>query len=81
METEAKNKLITKIKITLDEIRPYLQSDGGDIDFIDLTDDLTVQVKLLGACGNCPMSMQTLKAGVEYSLKKAMPEIKAVVEV
>lgn len=63
----------------LDRVRPYLQSDGGDIDLIDVTDDLTVKVKLRGACHGCPFSMQTLKAGVEQAILKEVPEIKKVV--
>jgi Fe-S cluster biogenesis protein NfuA len=63
----------------LERVRPYLQSDGGDIDLIDVTDDLTVKVKLRGACHGCPFSMQTLKAGVEQAILKEVPEIKKVV--
>ena len=48
----------------LERVRPYLQSDGGDIEFIDVTDDMTVKVKLTCACHGCPYSLQTLKAGV-----------------
>ncbi|MCF8372894.1 MAG: NifU family protein [Bacteroidales bacterium] len=70
-----------KIREGLDKIRPYLQADGGDITLLDVTDDMVVRVKLLGACGTCPMSVQTLKAGVEFTLKRMMPEIKEVVNV
>lgn len=63
----------------LERVRPYLQSDGGDIDLVDVTDDLTVKVKLRGACHGCPFSMQTLKAGVEQAILKEVPEIKKVV--
>ena len=72
---------LDKIREGLDKIRPYLKADGGDIQFIDVTNDNVVRVKLLGACGSCPMSLQTLKAGVEYTLKRVMPEIKEVVNV
>lgn len=71
--------MIKNIKKTLEQIRPYLQADGGDIEFIELRDDFTVKVKLLGACGACPFSLQTLKNGVEQSLKKTVPQIKAVI--
>ncbi|HZK06908.1 MAG TPA: NifU family protein [Bacteroidales bacterium] len=71
---EIKRKVINVI----DQIRPYLQQDGGDIEFIELTDDNIVNVKLLGACGTCPYSTMTLKNGVEASMKKAIPEIKSV---
>ncbi len=63
----------------LARVRPYLQSDGGDIEFIDVTDDMTVKVKLTGACHGCPYSMQTLKAGVEQAIMKEVPEIKRVI--
>lgn len=65
----------------LDYIRPYLHADGGDISLVEITEDLTVKVQLQGACHGCPMSMQTLKAGVEQTLKKIAPEIKEVVNV
>lgn len=65
----------------LDQIRPYLQADGGDITLVDITGDLSVKVQLQGACENCPMSYYTLKAGVEQALKRAVPQIKEVVAV
>ena len=63
----------------LDRVRPYLQSDGGDIELLDVTEDMTVKVKLRGACNGCPFSMQTLKTGVEQAIMKEVPEIKGVV--
>ncbi len=63
----------------LDRIRPYLKSDGGDIELIEVTDDLSVKVRLTGACHGCPFSMQTLKAGVEQAIMKEVPEIKKVI--
>jgi Fe-S cluster biogenesis protein NfuA len=63
----------------LERVRPYLQSDGGDIDLVDVTDDMTVKVKLTGACQGCPYSMQTLKAGVEQAIMKEVPEIRRVI--
>jgi Fe-S cluster biogenesis protein NfuA len=63
----------------LERVRPYLQSDGGDIEFVDVTDDMTVKVKLTGACHGCPYSLQTLKAGVEQAIMKEVPEIKRVI--
>ncbi len=70
-----------KVKVTLDKIRPYLQADGGDIKLVNVTDDMVVEVELTGACSGCPFSMQTLKAGVEMTMKKEIPEIKEVVSV
>jgi len=63
----------------LERVRPYLQSDGGDIEFVDVSADMTVKVKLIGACHGCPYSMQTLKAGVEQAIMKEVPEIKRVI--
>lgn len=71
-------ELIRKIENVIDQIRPYLQADGGNIRFVNLTDEMVVNVELLGACGSCPMSTMTLKAGVEQAMKKAIPEIQSV---
>jgi Fe-S cluster biogenesis protein NfuA len=65
----------------LERVRPYLQSDGGDIELIEVTDDMSVRVKLTGACHGCPYSMQTLKAGVEQAIMKEVPEIKRVISI
>lgn len=67
-----------KVNNVLEQIRPYLQADGGDIKFLNLTEDNVVNVELQGACGTCPYSVMTLKNGVEEAMKKALPEIKAV---
>tara|TARA_B100000902_G_scaffold399547_1_gene470949 strand:+ start:6465 stop:6707 length:243 start_codon:yes stop_codon:yes gene_type:complete len=75
------NKYIDKIENALNDIRPYLQSDGGDIVLVGLTDDMTVKVRLTGACGTCDVSMMTLKNGVETAIKNAVPEIIKVVQV
>ena len=81
MANNTNNHLETKIKLALDSIRPYLQTDGGDITFIELTDDNVVKVKLLGACNSCPMSIQTLKLGVEKAVQNVVPEVKEVIAV
>ncbi|MGM0666170.1 MAG: NifU family protein [Bacteroidota bacterium] len=81
MEAERMEKIHSLVKETLDKIRPYLQSDGGDIEFVDITDDLVVKVKLTGACHDCPFRMQTLKGGVEQALMKEIPEITGVIAV
>lgn len=73
------NEVENKIQSALDEIRPYLQSDGGDIEFIDINDNFEVRVQLKGACGNCPMSLQTLKLGVEKTIQKNVPQVKKVI--
>jgi Fe-S cluster biogenesis protein NfuA len=78
MDQANHNALEIKIKNVLEQIRPYLQSDGGDIKYIGLTEDNVVNVELTGACGSCPYSIITLKNGVETAIKKAIPDIKAV---
>ncbi|MFZ1611706.1 MAG: NifU family protein [Chitinophagales bacterium] len=67
-----------KVESSLDTIRPYLNADGGDIQIVEITDDMIVRVKLLGACETCPMSFMTMKAGVEESIRNAIPEIKSI---
>ena len=74
-------KILNKIKQALDEIRPFLEADGGDINFIELTDNWVVKVKLIGACSSCNISMMTLKNGVEMAVKRAVPEVKEVIEI
>ncbi len=76
--TEQKEMLTQKVKNLIEQVRPYLQQDGGDINFVEVTDDLVVNVKLTGACGSCPYSTMTLKNGVENTIRKALPEIKSV---
>jgi len=73
-----KQELIKKINNILIQIRPYLVADGGDVEFVDLTDDMVVLVKLTGACSNCPHSSKTLKNGIEKTIKSILPEIKSV---
>ncbi len=66
-----------KIEKVLDQIRPHLQADGGDVEYVGI-DDGVVTVRLTGACNGCPMSQMTLKNGVEKVLKENIPEIKSV---
>ena len=73
--------ILDKIEFALEEIRPFLQDDGGDINFIELTDDWIVKVKLVGACSTCSISMMTLKSGVEVAVKRAVPRVKEVIEI
>lgn len=73
------NSIRERVIKALDRVRPYLQSDGGDIELLDITEDLSVKVRLKGACHGCPYSMQTLKAGVEQAIVKEVPEIKRVI--
>ena len=79
MEEAKRQDFEKRVNETIDMVRPYLVADGGDIQFVELTDDMVVKVQLLGACGSCPYSLQTLKNGVEQAVKKQIPEIKEVV--
>lgn len=65
----------------IEEIRPQLQADGGDIQLVEVQEDGTVKVKLTGACHGCPMAVMTLKQGVERLLKEKIPQVKEVVGV
>lgn len=70
--------LIEEVEAALDTIRPYLEADGGNVSVAEITPDKVVKLKLLGSCGSCPMSIMTLKAGIEQAILKAVPEISAV---
>lgn len=72
--------MIEKIQAVLDEIRPALQADGGDVEFIDYKDGI-VLVRMQGACGNCPMSLMTLKQGIETRMKERIPEVVSVEQI
>ncbi|NMA64800.1 MAG: NifU family protein [Clostridiaceae bacterium] len=73
--------MLERVQDALEEIRPYLQADGGDISIVEITDDNIVKVQLMGACDGCPMSAQTMKNGVELVIKTKVPEIKEVVAI
>ncbi len=68
----------SKVEEVINRVRPFLQRDGGDVQLMEVTEDNVVKVKLTGACGHCPMSMMTLKGGIEAELRKTIPELKAV---
>ena len=70
--------LIQKVEAALDGVRPYLQTDGGNVKVVEITKDFTVRLELLGACGSCPMSSMTFKAGLEEAILKSVPEIRKV---
>ncbi|HET7838934.1 MAG TPA: NifU family protein [Rectinemataceae bacterium] len=72
--------LTEKVQRAIQDVRPSLQADGGDIELISVGEDGVVKVKLTGACGSCPMSTITLKQGVENYLKKIIPEVTEVVQ-
>ena len=68
-----------EVERALNEIRPFLQADGGDLELVEVTEDGVVKVRLTGACGSCPFSQMTLKMGVEQALKKMVPSVREVV--
>ena len=71
-------EVVKKVQNALQQIRPYLQQDGGDVEYVDMTSEGVVIVKLQGHCGSCPHALMTLKQGIEVALKEAIPEVKAV---
>ncbi len=81
VETHTDNLFMERIEKALDQIRPYLEADGGNVRILELSEDMVLKLELLGACGSCPMSTMTLKAGVEQTIKREVPEIKSVIAV
>ena len=71
-------ELADKVEQALDEVRPYLETDGGNVRVLEVSDDHVVTLELLGACGSCPMSVMTMKAGIEETIKRQVPEIRDV---
>jgi len=78
---ENRVELEQKIEIALNSMRPFLQADGGDVELVDITDSMEVQLRLLGNCSSCSMSSMTMKAGIENGLKSAIPQITKVTAV
>lgn len=70
--------LLQRVENALDTIRPYLEADGGNVSIEEITPDNIVRLRLLGSCGSCPMSIMTLKAGIEQAIKRAVPEIEGI---
>lgn len=70
-----------KIEIALNGMRPFLQADGGDVELVEVTDDMEVHLRLIGNCSSCSMSSMTMKAGIENGIRNALPEIKRVIAV
>jgi Fe-S cluster biogenesis protein NfuA len=76
---DSREKTLELIEQALETVRPYLHADGGDVKLVELTDDLTVKLELMGSCQSCPMSAMTFRAGLEESIRKAVPHINRVV--
>ncbi len=77
-ENAPSNTIFQKVEDALQTIRPYLEADGGDVKILEISEGGIVTLELLGACGSCPMSTMTLKAGVEEAIKRAVPEVVGV---
>jgi len=78
MENPSENSVIKRVEAALETIRPYLLTDGGDVKLLGVSPEGVVSLELLGACGSCPMSTMTLKAGVEEAIRRSVPEITRV---
>ena len=76
---DSKGQTIQLIEQALETVRPYLHADGGDVKLVELTDDMTVVLELQGSCQSCPMSAMTFRAGLEESIRKAVPHVNKVV--
>lgn len=78
MNTLSLEDITKKIETALDSIRPYLMADGGNVKILELSSDNILKLEFVGACGSCPMSTMTFKAGVEEAIKRAVPEVKSI---
>ena len=81
MSTSEKQELIQQLDAALDDLRPHLKVDGGDVEIVDVTDDQEVMIKWLGNCEMCSMSSMTMRAGIEQTIKSKFPQIKSVAAV
>jgi Fe-S cluster biogenesis protein NfuA len=72
------DSLIERVEEALNSIRPYLEADAGNVSIVEITEEMVLKIRLLGSCESCPMSIMTLKAGIEQAVMKAVPEIVAV---
>jgi Fe-S cluster biogenesis protein NfuA len=81
METVVEHSLLEKVEMALNQIRPYLKSDGGDVRILEISDDKTLRLELLGACGSCSMSAMTFRGGIEETIRREVPEILKVIAV
>jgi Fe-S cluster biogenesis protein NfuA len=78
MNTQSDLSLLNKVNQAIEQLRPFLHADGGDMELVEITPDFIVKVRMKGACKDCSMSAMTLKAGLEDAIKIAAPEVKAV---
>jgi len=81
MVLEDKNILVNRVNIALNDIRPFLEADGGNVEVVDVNEKMIVFVRWIGNCSTCSMSAMTMKAGIEQAIKNKMPEIHSVVAI
>jgi Fe-S cluster biogenesis protein NfuA len=81
VDTKTENLFLARIEKALDQIRPYLEADGGNVKVLELTEEMVLKLELLGACGACSMSTMTMKAGIEQAIKREVPEIQSVIAI
>ena len=81
LQMRTKEEILARIEMSLDTMRPYLKNDGGDIEVLELSDDMELKLRLLGNCETCPQSIFTMKAGIEEAVMKSVPEVKSIVAV
>jgi Fe-S cluster biogenesis protein NfuA len=74
-------ELEAKVEIALNGMRPFLQADGGDVELVEITEDMEVRLRLVGNCSSCSMSSMTMKAGIENGIRNALPQITKVTAV
>lgn len=75
---EQSEEIRQRVENALESIRPFLKQDGGDVELVDISKDMKVNLRLLGACGSCEMSAMTMRAGIEEAIKKVIPDVKSV---
>ena len=73
-----KEDLTHRVELSLDDIRPYLEADGGNVRVLEITRDHVLKLEFVGNCGSCPMSTMTFKAGVEEAIRRSVPEVKSI---
>jgi Fe-S cluster biogenesis protein NfuA len=78
MSIEEKDQLIQKVESALDDVRPHLKVDGGNVELVEITDEMDVKVRWMGNCVNCNMSTMTMRAGIEQSIRSKVPVIRSV---
>ncbi len=76
-----KAHILRQVEMALDDIRPFLAVDGGDVSVVEITDEMTVKVRWMGACEMCSMSSMTMRAGVEQAVKSRLPQIQSVIAI